>query len=234
MKTDDTQAPDDRDINRLQGIPEIKVELRPVPDAPGQHLLFVGGQQISGFSDTDERDFTASCAPESALDNEPTHPAYGAWARWFIDLRMGVLSEGQVCTLTGLDRVKVREIDDLFNQALTAISDTLIALGNDPRVMDAMRKFVSNIHAQRALTAVAPPDGWPSVFNRTFPPFDVPVLFLLDEDGRVGVGTARFDHDEDNHLCSSGSYYEFGGNVWEGENPIGWLPILSAAPEVKP
>ncbi len=177
---------------------------------------------------------TSDAEHEDEPENDQAHPAYGAWARWFVDLRIGVLSEGQVATLTGLDRVKVREIDDLFNQALTAISDTLIALGNDPLVMDAMRKFVSNIHAQRALTAVAPHDGWPSVFNRTFPPLDVPVLFLLDEDGRVGVGTARFDHNEDNPLCSAGSYYEFGGNVWEGEDPIGWLPVLSAAPEVKP
>ncbi len=141
MTTDDTQAPDDRDVNRLQGIPGLNVELRPAPDAPGQHLLFVGGQQISGFSDTDERDFAAFCAPESAPDNDDTPNAVADWTpdcdgrvpnqrlirlgKAFVDFCEGALSEGQMVQMTGLDRLKVREIDALFNQAVGLLDEAL-------------------------------------------------------------------------------------------------------------
>lgn len=138
MTTDDTQPPDDRDINRLQGIPDLKVELRPVPDAPGgHHLLFVDGQQISGFGDNTQ-------APEHAPDNDDAPSPVADWTsdcdgrvpnqrlirlgKAFVELREGVLSEGQLVQMTGLDRITVREIDDLFNQAVTGLEDRLNAL----------------------------------------------------------------------------------------------------------
>ena len=125
MKTDDTQAPDGRDVNRLHGIPDIKVEMRPAPDQPGHHLLFVDGQQIVGFgSDTPK-------PPDDIL----------IWyASAFVRLREGALSEGQLVTMTGLDRVTVREIDDLFNQAMTGLADALaartITQADDPTVAE--------------------------------------------------------------------------------------------------
>lgn len=45
----------------------------------------------------------------------------------FVELREGVLSEGQLVEMTGLDRFDVREIDDLFNQAVTGLEDRLNA-----------------------------------------------------------------------------------------------------------
>lgn len=45
----------------------------------------------------------------------------------FVELREGMLSEGQVVQMTGLDRITVREIDDLFNQAVTGLEDRLNA-----------------------------------------------------------------------------------------------------------
>lgn len=197
-------------------------------------------------------------APDSA-----PHPALNeqisTWARWFVDLRLGVLSEGQVVTLTGLDRVQVRELDDLFNQAIAFIQDLL----GDPEINDALKDRAARMAAAPAGVRVVLfekmtqegffPNGWrdpipQSAFNRTSPPVDQSVLFLLDEDGTVGWGITRFDHDHAQPLCSAGSYYEVGGKIWEGPDPIGWLPIERAlielqsatapqktlAPEVKP
>lgn len=129
MKTDDTQPPNDCDVNRLQGIPDLKVELRPVPDAPGQHLLFVGGQQIGVSGDTDPRDNDDAPNPieDWVPDNDDSHPNEELirLGKAFVDRHQGVLTEGQMVSLTGLDRVTVRDVEDLFNQAMSCLADGL-------------------------------------------------------------------------------------------------------------
>lgn len=190
-------------------------------------------------------------------NNAPSHmnEQIGTWARWFVDHRLGLLSEGQVVTLTGLDRLTVREIDDLFNQALTCIEEILI----DPSVNAVLKIRAERLasapeHARVVLfekfdSVQAAREQWTqrhpiTAYRRTSPPVDECVLFLLDEDGAVGVGFARFDYNAAQPLCSAGSYYEIDGQVWEGADPIGWMPLeqaivgpmigQDAAAEVKP
>lgn len=43
----------------------------------------------------------------------------------FVEFCEGVLSESQMVQMTGLDRITVREIDDLFNQAVTGLEEAL-------------------------------------------------------------------------------------------------------------
>lgn len=43
----------------------------------------------------------------------------------FVDRHQGVLTEGQMVSLTGLDRVTVRDVEDLFNQAMSCLAENL-------------------------------------------------------------------------------------------------------------
>ena len=157
METDDTQAPDDRDVNRLQGIPEIKVELRPAPDVPGQHLLFVGGQQISGFDD--EATIDNDDAPNPVADWTPNcqgHPPRQDLIRFgtaFVEQFEGVLSEGQMMKLTGLDRVAVRGVEDLFDQAMSGLAEALRLAAPAP-VTPAARTLSEHLAAHTASQSI--------------------------------------------------------------------------------
>lgn len=80
-------------------------------------------------------------APERAPDNDDAPSPVADWTpdcdgrppnqrlirlgKAFVELREGVLSEGQLVQMTGLDRITVREIDDLFNQAVTGLEEAL-------------------------------------------------------------------------------------------------------------
>lgn len=50
----------------------------------------------------------------------------------FVEFCEGVLSEGQIVQMTGLDRLKVREIDALFNQAVGLLGDVLAEAAEAP------------------------------------------------------------------------------------------------------
>lgn len=50
----------------------------------------------------------------------------------FVELREGLLSEGQVIKRTGLDRVAVRRVADAFDTALQGLTDELLAVRKRP------------------------------------------------------------------------------------------------------
>ncbi len=67
---------------------------------------------------------------DAATAVDLTSPAWRApdlrqMGRAFVDLYVGQLSEGQLVTLTRLDRVQVREIDDLFGDAMRQLASAL-------------------------------------------------------------------------------------------------------------
>lgn len=80
-------------------------------------------------------------APDSAPDNDDAPNPVADWTpdcdgrppnqrlirlgKAFVDFCEGDLSEGQIVQMTGLDRLKVREIDALFNQAVGLLGEAL-------------------------------------------------------------------------------------------------------------
>lgn len=87
-------------------------------------------------------------APDSAPDNDDAPSPVADWtpdcdgrvpnqrlirlAKAFVDFCEGTIGEGQIVQMTGLHRLKVREIDALFNQAVGLLEDTLAEAAETP------------------------------------------------------------------------------------------------------
>lgn len=157
MKTDDTQAPN-RAPNNDNDAPNSVADWTPKPPAqPGHHLVFVVTNKIGVFGESGEPDNDAAPNPVADwtpdCDGRVPNQRLIRLGKAFVELREGVLSEGQLVEMTGLDRITVREIDDLFNQAVTGLEEALGGAAQAPAppdnaLLERLKRAESELYEQ--------------------------------------------------------------------------------------